>query len=132
MYPSLGLCLPCFDGMGPLGIEVCKVYNDWLREYCDAAPDVLTPVALVSVHDVDLAVAEVRRTRALGFPAICLARFPDGRTSADADLEPLWGACEELGTLVAFHPVISNVYLHDPPFPTSSSPFPALQLQHVR
>jgi predicted TIM-barrel fold metal-dependent hydrolase len=123
LYPSLGLYLPCFDGMGALGIECCRVYNDWLLEFCSFAPQVLKPVALVSLHDLDLAIHEVRRTAALGFAAACLARLPDGRTSADPDLEPFWTTCEQLGVLVSFHPVTSNVYLDNQPLERPASPF---------
>lgn len=123
MYPSLGLYLPCFDGMGPLGIACCRVYNDWLAEFCSHAPDFLRPVAMVSMHVPELAVDEVRRTRALGFPAVCPARMPDGRSSADPELEPFWAACEELEMLVSFHPVTSNVYLDGQPLARPSSPF---------
>src|SRR5262249_23956449 len=70
-----------------------------------------------------LAIEEVRRTHALGFAAVCLSRFPDGRTSADPDLELFWSTCEGLGMLVSFHPVPSNAYLSDPPLERSSSPF---------
>jgi predicted TIM-barrel fold metal-dependent hydrolase len=109
--------------MGAMGIECCRVYNDWLLEYCAFAPNVLKPVAMVCLHEPDLAIAEVARTHALGFKAVCLSRFPDGRTSADRDLESFWAACERIGTLVSFHPVTSNVYLQNAPLASSQSPF---------
>jgi predicted TIM-barrel fold metal-dependent hydrolase len=123
LYPSLGLYLPCFDGMGRLGIECCRVYNDWLHEYCTVAPQILKPVALVCLHEPALAVDEVHRTHALGFKAICLSRIPDGRTSADADLEPFWAACTANRMLVSFHPVTSNIYLSDQPLERPLNPF---------
>ncbi len=123
LYPSVGLYLPCFDGMGPLGIECCKIYNDWLLEFCSAAPDTLKPVALVSLHEPALALQEIKRTHELGFAAVCLSRFPDGRTSADPDLESLWEQCERLGILISFHPVTSNIYLNNQPLEVPPSPF---------
>lgn len=123
MYPSVGLYLPCFDGMGELGIETCRIYNDWLREFCDHDPDMLRPVAMVSLHVIELAVQEIERVSQLGFKGIVFSRFPDGRTSADADLEPVWAACERLGLVACFHPVTSNSYLSDPPPPRRTSPF---------
>ena len=123
MYPSIGLFWPSFDGLGPMGIECCRIYNDWLYEYCSYNPVLFKPVAMVSLHEPALAIEEVRRTHRLGFAAVCLSRFPDGRTSADADLEPFWSLCEQLGMLVSFHPVPSNAYLSDPPLERSGSPF---------
>jgi uncharacterized protein len=123
MYPSLGLYLPCFDGMGALGIECCRIYNDWLLEFCSHAPSVLRPVAMVSLHEPSLAIEEIKRTHALGFAAVCLSRFPDGRTTADPDLEPIWATCAQNGILVSFHPVTSNIYLDHQPLERPPSPF---------
>lgn len=123
MYPSLGLYLPCFDGMGALGIETCKVYNDWLLDFCKSSEGTLMPVGMIALHVVDLAIQEVRRIKELGFKGIVLSRFPDGRTSADSDLEPFWQACEDCDLVVSFHPVTSNTYLSDPPLPRPLSPF---------
>ena len=123
LYPSLGLYLPCFDGLGALGIQCCRVYNDWLLEFCSQKPEVLRPVALVCLHDIDLAIEEVRRVSALDFKAVCLSRFPDGLTSADPRLEPFWAACATAGILVSFHPVTANVYLDNPPLERPPSPF---------
>jgi predicted TIM-barrel fold metal-dependent hydrolase len=123
MYPSLGLYLPCFDGMGTLGIECCRIYNDWLLEFCSSAPSVLKPVAMIALHEPTLALEEIQRTHALGFAAACFSRFPDGRTSADPDLEPIWATCERDSILVSFHPVTSNIYLDNQPLERPPSPF---------
>jgi hypothetical protein len=39
----------------------CRAYNNWLRDYCSAAPDRLYPVALVPLQDPDAAIDEMRR-----------------------------------------------------------------------
>lgn len=125
MYPSLGLFYPCFDDMGSLGIEVCKIYNDWLLEFCSYKPDMMRPVAMVSLHVPELAIQELRRTKNLGFKGVCPARFPDDRSAADPEFEPFWAACEAEDTVVSFHPVPTNLYLENQPVERAHSPFEA-------
>src|SRR4029077_10254283 len=49
----------------------CRAYNNWLHEYCSAAPDRLYPVARVPLQDPDLAATEMRRALAeLGAKAV--------------------------------------------------------------
>lgn len=122
MYPSLGLFYPCFDDMGPLGIETCKIYNDWLLEFCSHRPDVMKPVAMIALHVPELAIQEMHRTKALGFKGVCPPRFPDGRNAGDPDLEPFWAACEAAGMPVSFHPVPSNLYLRNQPIERAVNP----------
>src|SRR6266849_1325429 len=47
--------------------EACfTVYNDWLAEFCMAAPDKFAGLALISLYDVGRAVKELERCRKLG------------------------------------------------------------------
>ena len=39
----------------------CRAYNNWLRDYCAAAPTRLYGVALVPLQDIDAAITEMRR-----------------------------------------------------------------------
>ena len=39
----------------------CRAYNNWLRDYCSAAPTRLYGVGLVPLQDVDAAITEMRR-----------------------------------------------------------------------
>ena len=46
----------------------CRAYNNWLRDYCSAAPSRLYGVGVVPLQDVDAAIAEMRRcVEQLGF-----------------------------------------------------------------
>ena len=44
----------------------CRVYNDWLIDFCSTDPSRLVPIAHVSFMDVEQAVAETRRVASLG------------------------------------------------------------------
>lgn len=104
LYPTIGLG---FWGVRDAGaaVAVCRAYNDWLAEYCAAAPDRLHGAALMPFQDVDAAVREVRRAREeLGFVAAMIRPNPClGRAIGDPDNEPFWSAAEQLDVAVAVH-----------------------------
>lgn len=106
LYPTQGLYVAAVDDLDPaLGLAVCRAYNDWVRDFCDPAPERLRPVAmLVALHDPALAVAEARRVAARGFAGVFVRPNPiRGRTLDHADYEPLWAECERLGLAVGVH-----------------------------
>ena len=59
LYPTIGLSI----GNAPPGIAegLCRAYNDWLHDYCAAAPKRLVGIGAVPMIDVEAAVAEARR-----------------------------------------------------------------------
>src|SRR5438094_8715162 len=58
LYPTSGLRLFGLDD--PDLQEACfRVYNDWIIDYCAAAPDRLWGVGCISVYDIDHAIAEL-------------------------------------------------------------------------
>jgi len=92
IYPSLGLQL--FRIRDPeLQAATFVAYNDWLAEYCAAAPQRLAGVAMIPLHDVSAGVRELERAAGLGLRGgmIWLAA-PDDRPYLDAIYEPLWDA----------------------------------------
>jgi uncharacterized protein len=94
------------DGLEPpFAAAIARAYNDWLRDFCRAAPDRLLGAGMVAPHDVESAVAEARRcVEQLGFKAIflapgCVNRRPWHHPAYD----PLWAECERLNVTIAFH-----------------------------
>lgn len=70
-------------GGGPLGsfdnelyIASYEAYQNWVLDFCAAAPDRLYPVGYVPMRDVGETVAHVRRLASKGFRAINLPAFP--------------------------------------------------------
>jgi predicted TIM-barrel fold metal-dependent hydrolase len=90
-----------------LAPAVCQVYNDWiLRDYCAGSNGRLIPVATLPLTDVDAAVAEVRRTAELGFPAVFIRTNPVyGRRYSDRVFDPLWRAIVDAGMKLGLHPL---------------------------
>ncbi len=129
LYPTIGL--------GFWGIEdpqaavaVARAYNDWLAEYCTAAPERLRGAAMVPFQDPRAAVAELRRaTEELGFVAAFVRPNPClGRTLVDPANEPFWEAAESLGVAVAVH---EGLQMAVPPLGSDREPTNVLVLHAI-
>ena len=55
---------------------VCTAYNDWLEQYCAAAPTRLFGVGIVPLQDPALAVKEMERSLERGFKAVMIRPAP--------------------------------------------------------
>lgn len=106
LYPSLGLGVVAIDGQDPaLAAAICRAYNRFLADFCAAAPDRLRPVALLSLHDPALAIAEMEfAVDKLGMSSVMLRpNMVNGRSVGHPDTAPFWQRCADLGVSVSFH-----------------------------
>ncbi|MGH7855502.1 MAG: amidohydrolase family protein, partial [Candidatus Binatia bacterium] len=89
--------------------DLCRAWNDWMADFCKADPKRLRPSALITLHDVDLAVDETRRAISeLGAIGLCLVPEPsNGRHIHDRCYDPVWREAEKLGAPICFHPAAS-------------------------
>jgi predicted TIM-barrel fold metal-dependent hydrolase len=89
--------------------DLCRAWNDWMADFCKADPERLRPSALITLHDIDLAVDEARRAISeLGAIGLCLVPEPiNGRHVHDRYYDPLWREAEKLGAPICFHPAAS-------------------------
>jgi len=106
---------PWLVGLAPIGLDHAyphdlrvvgaRAYNRWLAEFCAAAPDRLIGCCLLgSLHDVDAAVAELRRAHASGLRhGVMLPLDYYLPLYHHPRYEPLWDACEELDITIAVH-----------------------------
>ena len=83
-----------------------KLGIDWITDFCKENPQRLRASALITLHDVDLAVEEVRRAvRDLKVTGLSLCPEPiKGRRIHDRYFDPLWAEIEKLGVALCFHP----------------------------
>lgn len=86
--------------------DCVKAYNDWIAEWCSTAPRRLIPLAAMPFWDLDLCVAEIKRTHTLGHRGIVWG----GHTETygfprlpDPHWEPVWSQAEDLGMSINFH-----------------------------
>jgi predicted TIM-barrel fold metal-dependent hydrolase len=114
LFPSRGLFVLGLDSPQMMGIDglepalaaaIARAYNDWLHDFCAAAPERMRGAAMVPPHDVDAAVLETRRAvEQLGFRAIFLAPGTVSRRPwHDPYYDPLWAECQRLDVPATFH-----------------------------
>lgn len=86
--------------------DLCKAWNDWIADFCKEDPQRLRASALITLHDVDLAVEEVRRAvNDLNVAGLSLCPEPiNGRRIHDRYFDPLWLEIQRLGVALCFHP----------------------------
>jgi len=102
--------LHCDDSLEPeYANALCRAWNDWMADFCMADAKRLRPSALITLHDVDLAVDETRRAiTELGAIGLCLVPEPsNGKHIHDRYYDPVWREAEKLGVPVCFHPAAS-------------------------
>ena len=99
--------LHCDDSLEPeYANDLCRAWNNWMADFCKVDPKRLRPSALITLHDVDLAVDETRRAiTELGAIGLCLVPEPaNGRHIHDRYYDSVWHEAEKLGVAVCFHP----------------------------
>ena len=109
MWPCCFRTFPlhCDDSLEPeYANDLCRAWNNWMADFCKADPKSLRPSALITLHDVDLAVDETRRAiTELGAIGLCLVPEPaNGRHIHDRYYDPVWREAEKLGVPICFHP----------------------------
>jgi predicted TIM-barrel fold metal-dependent hydrolase len=86
-----------------LRVACYRVYNDWLLDFCKAAPDRLIGVPMLP-ETPDAAVAELSRLIARGgVRQVNLMIANVNPKLDDPAWEPLWNALEESGILLSWH-----------------------------
>jgi uncharacterized protein len=85
--------------------EVLRIYNEWLGAFCRASPERLIGLANIPNHDMDVAVAEVKRAAARGARGLDVANRPDMTPLWDPFWKPLWQIAHETGLPVHFHTI---------------------------
>jgi predicted TIM-barrel fold metal-dependent hydrolase len=107
LYPGLALSLPAIHDP-ELAVASCRVYNDWIAEFCAADRRRLVGVAALPLQDPAAAVTEARRAvRELGLRGVFCRPNPLNaslRQLHDDANEPVWSALEELDVPLTFHP----------------------------
>ena len=62
LFPTAGLSFLARDNMDPqFSAAICRAYNDWLHDFVQHSPDQLKMAAMLPMHDVNLACAELLR-----------------------------------------------------------------------
>jgi predicted TIM-barrel fold metal-dependent hydrolase len=103
MYPTEGLLLYT-QADSELLSACCRAYNDWLAEFCAAAPDRIKGVAMLNTDDVGEAVRELERAHGLGLAGGLIPTAAPPEQPYDSDVyEPLWAAAAAMGVPLSLH-----------------------------
>jgi predicted TIM-barrel fold metal-dependent hydrolase len=104
MYPGLGLKLGAI--LDPeLAVWSCRVYNDWMAEWCSVEPTRLVGVGALPMQDPAAAAEEAHRIRDLGLVGgFARPNAYNNRHFHHKSYTPVWEALEETGLPLALHP----------------------------
>jgi len=87
-------------------VEVMRVYNEWLADFCDAHPDRYAGLACIPNRPVEAAVGEARRVIKRGaVRGLDVANSLDMPPLWDPQWTPLWDVAAEARLPVHFHTV---------------------------
>ena len=108
LYPTIGLTLDTECRDSKLLAAYCRVYNDWLVDFCKPYPDRLISIAHIPLLDIEEGVIELKRVAKLGMKGIFLSAHPaKGIPYGDRFYDPVWAEAQDMGMPVSIH-VINN------------------------
>jgi predicted TIM-barrel fold metal-dependent hydrolase len=100
---------------------LARAYNNWIADFCKAAPDRLFAAAMIPLQNMDYTAAELRRIAKIPCfrGAFIRPMFIEGHYFTHPYYDPLWAELETLGVTAAVHPTAG---LWNPEW-TSHGPF---------
>lgn len=106
VFPSLGLMLPRIADR-EAQVAACRIYNDWAWDYTAPVRDRLIPAAMIPCIDFEDALAECRRTAAMGYAAFCL--WEGLNNYNDPRWDPIFAFAGEQGIPLVFHTGVGDI-----------------------
>jgi predicted TIM-barrel fold metal-dependent hydrolase len=106
LFPTLAVCVEHFMKDDPEQLYAnLEAFNRWLDDdWGYAHQDRIFAAPLISLLDVDRAVAELDRVLALGARVVSLRPGPAyGRSPADPHFDPFWARVNEAEVLIGLH-----------------------------
>jgi predicted TIM-barrel fold metal-dependent hydrolase len=83
---------------------LCRAYNNWIADFCQAAPDRLKGIGMLNVDDVDEASQELERCVALGLVGAFVPVYPrPERPYRHPSYDRLWWSAQDLGMPLLMH-----------------------------
>ena len=85
---------------------LARAYNNWMADFCQAAPERLFAAAMIPLQNMDYAVEELRRIAKIPCfrGAFIRPMFLEGQYFTHPYYDPLWAELERLGVTAAVHP----------------------------
>jgi len=92
--------------------EACTIINDDVAEIIEANKERFHGIAFIPWTIPDAALAEINRTKEMGYKGVMLFSHNGGKMVDDPSMEPLYARCAELGLPILIHPTIPTWYEH--------------------
>jgi predicted TIM-barrel fold metal-dependent hydrolase len=103
LYPSLGLKLFGIDDAA-LQETTCRMYNQWLIDFCKLDPSKLMGIGLIPAYDIDKAVQELEFCYAGGLKGLMVWQSPHPDLPFTSNhYDRLWGRAQELRMPLSVH-----------------------------
>lgn len=85
---------------------LARAYNNWIADFCAAAPHRLFATAMLPLQNMDFAIEELQRIEKIPcFKGVFLRpMFIEGRYFTHPFFDPLWAELERSGLVAAVHP----------------------------
>ncbi|HUF94052.1 MAG TPA: amidohydrolase family protein [Candidatus Limnocylindria bacterium] len=91
-------------------VEVMRIYNEWLGDFCSTHPERFAGLASIPNHPLDAAIAEVERVAKRGaVRGLDIANSPDLLPLWDPHWNPLWEVVQASGLPLHFHTIGSRL-----------------------
>lgn len=84
-------------------IEMFRIYNDWLKEFCSHYPDRHIGLACIPYGDIDAAVTEIYRCAKMGLRGLELSCSWDMDAMWHPCWDPVWEAVNDVQLPLHFH-----------------------------
>jgi predicted TIM-barrel fold metal-dependent hydrolase len=103
IYPGLGLFISGAPDAEYLR-ECCRTYNDWLSEFCGAAPGRLLGAAMLPMKGpIAWAAEEALRAAKKGLRTLAIPTEVPGRSYHEQEFDQLWATVDDLGLPISLH-----------------------------
>jgi uncharacterized protein len=87
-------------------VEVMRIYNEWLAEFCARHPERYAGLASIPNHPIEAAIAEVERVAKRGaVRGLDIANSPDLKPLWDPSWNALWQVVDACGLPIHFHTI---------------------------
>ncbi len=103
LYPTIGLWLFRLPPTYPIA-EIFGCYNDWVADFCNAAPHRIGGIAMIDLVDIERGTNELKRAAKAGLAGAMISVFPELDRGYDLPMwDPFWAAAEEAGLPLSLH-----------------------------
>ena len=106
LFGSLSISAVCGIEDLDFAVAFSRAYNNWLADYCKAAPERLKGVACLPLQDVPAAIAEAQRAvRDLNMISVTVPTNVQGVNLNHTKFTPFYAAIQDLGVPLSLHGV---------------------------